>query len=33
MIVAMARKILIGLWRYMTTGELPAGVVLKPAAI
>jgi transposase len=33
MIVALARKILIALWRYMTTGELPAGVVLKPAAI
>jgi transposase len=33
MIVALARKILIALWRYVTTGELPAGVVLKPAAI
>jgi transposase len=31
MIVALARKILIGLWRYVTTGELPANVVLKPA--
>jgi transposase len=27
------RKILIALWRYVTTGELPAGVVLKPVAI
>jgi len=33
MIVALARKILIALWRYVTTGKLPAGVVLKPAAI
>jgi transposase len=33
MIVALARKILIALWRFVTTGELPAGVVLKPAAI
>jgi transposase len=33
MIVALARKILIGLWRYVTTGELPAGVVLKPVAL
>ncbi len=33
MIVALARKILVALWRYVTTGELPAGVKLKPAAI
>ena len=33
MIVALARKILVALWRYVTTGERPAGVVLKPAAI
>jgi transposase len=33
MIVALARKILIALWRYVTTGEVPAGVVLKPVAI
>jgi transposase len=33
MIVALARKLLVALWRYVTTGELPAGVVLKPAAI
>jgi transposase len=31
MIVALARKLLIALWRYVTTGELPAGVVLKAA--
>jgi transposase len=33
MIVALARKILVALWRYVTTGELPAGVVLKPVAL
>jgi transposase len=33
MIVALARKILIALWRYVTTGELPAGVILKPVAL
>jgi transposase len=33
MIVALARKLLIALWRYVTTGELPAGAVLKPVAI
>jgi len=30
-IVALARKLLIALWRYVTTGELPQGVVLKVA--
>jgi transposase len=30
MIVALARKLLIALWRYVTTGEVPAGVVLRP---
>lgn len=29
-IVAMARKLLISLWRYLETGELPKGAVLKP---
>jgi len=33
MIVALARKILIGLWRFVTTGEVPEGLALKPAAI
>jgi transposase len=33
MIVALARKILVALWRYVTTGELPDGVVLKPVAL
>jgi transposase len=31
MIVALARKLLIALWRYVTTGELPAGTVLRAA--
>ena len=28
-IVALARKLLIALWRFLKTGELPAGAVLK----
>lgn len=32
MIIALARKLLIALWRYVTQGELPDGVILKPAA-
>jgi len=32
MIVALARKLLIALWRMVTTGELPADVALRPAA-
>ncbi|MFQ5745456.1 MAG: IS110 family transposase [Acidobacteriota bacterium] len=31
-IVAVARKLLVQLWRYLETGELPAGAVLKPEA-
>ncbi len=31
MIVALARKLLIALWRRVTTGEVPAGVLLHPA--
>jgi transposase len=31
MIVALARKLLIALWRMVTTGEVPTGVVLRPA--
>jgi transposase len=31
MIVAMARKLLIALWRFVTTGETLEGVVLRPA--
>jgi transposase len=30
-IVALARKLLVALWRYLDTGEIPAGAVLKPA--
>jgi transposase len=32
MIVALARKLLIALWRFATTGEVPQGVVLRPEA-
>jgi len=32
MIVALARKLLIELWRMVTTGAVPEGVVLRPAA-
>src|SRR5262249_4516791 len=31
MIVALARKLLIALWRYVTTGEIPAGGKFKAA--
>ncbi len=31
-VVALARKLLIALWRFVTTGEVPLGVVLRPAA-
>src|SRR6187549_4051348 len=31
LIVALARKLLIAFWRMVTTGETPAGVVLRPA--
>jgi transposase len=33
MIVALARKLLIALWRFITTGEVPHGVVLHPAVM
>jgi transposase len=32
MIVALARKLLIALWRLVTTGETPAGLLLRAAA-
>ena len=32
MIVALARKLLIELWRMVTTGTVPEGVVLRPVA-
>jgi transposase len=31
LIVALARKLLVALWRLVTTGEVPAGVILRPA--
>ena len=31
LIVALARKLMIALWRMVTTGEVPAGVVLRPS--
>ena len=31
-IVALARRLVIALWRYLKHGEIPAGAVLKPAA-
>ena len=30
-IVALARKLMVALWRYVTTGLVPTGAVLKPA--
>jgi len=30
-IVALARKLIVALWRYLTTGLVPEGAVLKPA--
>jgi transposase len=30
-IVAMARKLLVALWRFVTQGVIPAGAVLKAA--
>lgn len=32
MIVALARKLLIALWRMVTAGEVPQGVVLRQPA-
>jgi transposase len=32
MIVALARKLVIALWRMVTAGELPDGVVLRRPA-
>jgi transposase len=31
LIVALARKLLIALWRLVTTGDVPEGVALRPA--
>jgi transposase len=32
-IVALARRVVIALWRYLKHGEIPAGAVLKPVAV
>jgi transposase len=32
MIVALARKLLIALWRFVTTGDVPPGVILRRAS-
>ena len=32
MIVALARKLLIALWRFATLGVIPEGAALEPAA-
>jgi transposase len=32
-IVAMARKLLVELWRYLETGAIPEGAVLKPSLV
>jgi transposase len=31
MIVALARKLLIALWRLVSTGEVPQGVIVRAA--
>ena len=31
LIVALARKLLVALWRFATTGEVPHGMILRPA--
>jgi hypothetical protein len=34
MVVALARKLLVALWRYVETGEVPAGAMtVKPCAV
>jgi transposase len=33
MIVALARKLLLALWRYVTTGEIPQGVAFRQPAV
>ena len=32
MVVALARKLLIALWRFATQGVVPEGAVMKPAS-
>ena len=31
-IVALARKLMVALWRYLTTGVIPVGAVLRPSS-
>src|SRR5262245_50222108 len=31
-VVALARKLLVVLWRFLTTGDVPQGVILRPVA-
>ena len=31
MIVALARKLLVALWKFVTLEEVPKGVIVKPA--
>jgi transposase len=33
MIVALARKLLIALWRLVTKGEVPQAIVLRPTSV
>jgi len=32
MVVALARKLLVALWRFVTQGVIPGGAVMKPAS-
>jgi transposase len=32
MIVALARKLLVALWSFVRTGEVPSGILLRPIA-
>ena len=32
MVIALARKLLIALWRFATQGVVPEGAVMKPAS-
>ncbi len=32
MVVALARKLLVALWRFVTEGVVPEGAVMKPAS-
>jgi hypothetical protein len=32
MVVALARKLLIALWQFVTAGVMPQGIVLRPVS-